>query len=146
VRWKLVYQECNPWPQGYRSSVLCDTTEFLLREEVTANELIGRARQVLDEHGLLVLHANLWMPEGREKSRRWLSEVTLTSNPEAYAQGIAPQAWWGWLIGAIVAGVGAWWARKQYQEKVEPGIEALLEALPALMMMGVMFMVTRMIR
>jgi len=146
VQWKLVYQEQNPWPWGYQSSVFYDMTEFLLREEVTVDELVSRARQVFDEHGLMVLHANLWMPESREKSRRWLSDVALTSNPEYYPHGIAPQAWWGWLIAGIVSGIGAWWAKKQYEEKIEPHIEALLEALPALFMMGAMFMVMTMVR
>ncbi len=146
MQWELVHQEDNPWPWGYQSSVLHDVTEFLLREEMTVEELVGRARQVFDEHGLMVLHASLWMPEGREKSRRWLSDVALTSNPQVYPQGIAPQAWWGWLIGAIVAGIGAWWTRKQYEEKIEPPLEALLEALPAFFMLGLMFVVMRMVR
>ncbi len=149
MQWEPVYEEQNPWPWGYRSSVFYDVTEFLLREEVTGDEVVNLARQVFSEHGVMVLQARLWMPEGRgEKSRRWLSELALTSSPEAYPQGFAPQGW-GWLIGLIVTGVlgglGAWWADKKYEE-VSPWIEELLEALPAFFMLGVMFIAMQMMR
>lgn len=74
--WVLVHQQVSPLAQTYWGSSARGPVEFLTKEEVTEEELVGAARPIIEEQ-FAILYASLWKPQGREKSSRWYAELAL---------------------------------------------------------------------
>lgn len=159
MQWQLVHHETTLLPYGYRVVTYRDSTEIVLRDEWSAEDLVANAKSFATANGLIVLSASLWAPQSEVKSRRWLHDVTVAFDPSVYPYGVTPEIVSSLMsslsnsldivatgIGDKVIGEETLNVIRDLTEFGQQAMEFLKEALPVIIIVIVMMTVMNMMR